>query len=290
MNAARVWLLAIRPATLTAALGPVAVGSALAFSDGFFDVWPALAALLGAVLIQIGTNLFNDWADFAKGADTDERLGPPRAVQRGWLTPRQVLSGAVVSFALAIAVGGYLVWHAGWPLVVIGLLSVICGVLYTGGPAPLAYTGLGDPFVMAFFGVVAVCGTYFVQAMSLTPAVVVASLAVGALATAILVVNNLRDRDTDRLASKRTLVVRFGERFGRVEYVALLLFAYAVPVIALLMGGSYGWLLPLPTLPLALRRIRRVTTMDGAALNAELAATAQLGLVFNLLLATGVML
>jgi 1,4-dihydroxy-2-naphthoate octaprenyltransferase len=283
------WLKTIRPATLTAALGPVAVGSALAYRDDAFDAWPALAALAGAVMIQIGTNLFNDWADFDKGADTDARLGPPRAMQRGWLSARQILTGAVLSFGAAIAIGAYLVAHAGWPLIVVGLLSVLCGVLYTGGPAPLAYTGLGDPFVLAFFGVVAVSGTYFVQVKTLTADVLLASIAVGALATAILVVNNLRDRHTDRTAGKRTLVVRFGERFGRIEYVALVAGAYLLPLLALARGGGAGWLLPLVTLPLAIHRIRRVRKLDGAALNHELAATAQLGLVFNLLLATGVM-
>jgi len=294
MSAAlKVWLAAIRPATLTAALGPVVVGSALAASDGVFDALPAVAALLGALFIQIGTNLFNDWADFEKGADTDDRLGPPRAVQRGWLSARQVLVGSFVSFALAVAVGVFLVLHAGWPLVVVGLVSIVCGLLYTGGPAPLAYTGLGDPFVLTFFGVVAVCGTYFVQALTLTPAVVAASLSVGALATAILVVNNLRDRDTDARAGKRTLVVRFGERFGRLEYGLLIGLAYVVPIAAYLLAperASWGWLLPLATLPLALHRVRKVGATDGAALNTELAATAQLGLLFNLLLATGVML
>ncbi len=290
MTRARAWLAAIRPATLTAAIGPVAVGSALAAADGAFDVLPAAAALAGALLIQIGTNLFNDYADFVKGADTAARLGPPRAVQRGWLTARQVLGGAMGCFALAVIVGLYLVVHAGWPLVVVGALSVACGFAYTGGPAPLAYTGLGDPFVLAFFGVVAVAGTYFVQALTLTPAVIVSGVAVGAVATAILVVNNLRDRHTDRVAGKRTLVVRFGERFGRIEYVVLLAMAYAVPVALLTAGASAGWLLPLLSLPLAARRVRRVLALDGAALNAELAATAQLGLAFNLLLATGVLL
>ena len=284
------WLAAIRPATLTAALGPVAVGTGLAAADGKLDVLPALAALVGAMLIQIGTNLFNDWADFEKGADTEERLGPARAVQRGWLSGRQVLSGAIMSFALAIAVGIYLVVHAGPWLVAIGLVSVLCGFAYTGGPAPLAYTGMGDIFVLGFFGVVAVSGTYFVQALTLTPHVVIASLAVGALATAILVVNNLRDRHTDARAGKRTLVVRFGERFGRGEYITLVAAAYAVPLSMFALTGQTGWLLPLLSVPLAVHRVRQMLRTDGRALNAELGATAQLGLLFNGLLAAGVLL
>jgi 1,4-dihydroxy-2-naphthoate octaprenyltransferase len=167
-----VWLAAIRPATLTAALGPVAVGTALAAAVGKQHLGAAAAALLGAVFIQIGTNLFNDYADFEKGADTDERVGPARATQRGWLRPGQVLRGSIVSFALAALAGVYLIQLAGLPVVWIGIASVASGILYTGGPAPLAYRGLGDLFVLLFFGVVAVCGTYFVQASSLEPAVV----------------------------------------------------------------------------------------------------------------------
>ncbi len=286
-----IWLAAIRPATLTAGVAPVLVGTALAFSDGVFHPWPALAALAGALLIQIGTNLFNDYADFEKGADTEERIGPARAVQKGWLTAHQVAAASAVAFAAAVAVGVYLVMVAGWPIVVLGLASVACGVLYTGGPRPLGYVGLGDVFVLAFFGVAAVCGTYYVQALTVSAAAVLCSLAVGALATAILVVNNLRDRFTDAKAGKRTLAVRFGARFARAEYVVLVAGAYAAVVAGWASGiGGAGWLLALLSAPLAVAEVRGVLASDGPALNAHLGGTARLGIVFGGLLALGAVL
>lgn len=291
---AGIWWQAIRPATLTAAFGPVAVGTALAHHDGRLAPLSALAALLGAVFIQIGTNLYNDYADFEKGADTDARVGPARAVQKGWLTSGQVLVGTVVSFLLAAAFGLYLVLTAGWPILVLGLVSIACGVLYTGGPAPLAYVGLGDLFVMAFFGVAAVCGTYFVQAGNISPEAWLTSLAVGSHATAILVVNNLRDRHTDREAGKRTLVVRFGERFGRGEYALTVVAPYLLVLGLFVRDGatlaSAGWLAPIVTLPLAIGGLRRVMKRDGHDLNPELGATGRLGLLFCLALAIGVSL
>ena len=214
-SASKVWLAAIRPATLTAAVGPVAVGTGLAAADHQFSAAPALAALVGAMLIQVATNLHNDYEDFVRGADTDDRLGAPRATQRGWLNARQIITAAIAAAILAVLVGIYLVWVAGWPIVAIGLGSLLCGFAYTGGPAPLGYLGLGDLFVFIFFGVVAVTGSYYVQALTVTSSVLIASTGVGALATAILVVNNLRDRHTDKGAGKRTLAVRLGQRFGR---------------------------------------------------------------------------
>ncbi len=289
-----IWWQAIRPATLTAAFGPVAVGTALAHRDGKLAPLAALAAVLGAVFIQIGTNLFNDYADFEKGADTEERVGPARAVQKGWLTSRQVLIGTVVSFVLAASFGMYLVLTAGWPILALGLVSIACGVLYTGGPAPLAYVGLGDVFVMAFFGVAAVCGTYFVQAGTVSTEAWLTSLAVGSHATAILVVNNLRDRHTDARAGKRTLVVRFGERFGRSEYLVSVVAPYLLVLGLFVRDGAglsaAGWLAPLITLPLALGGLRRVAAKDGPALNPELGATGRLGLLFSIALAVGVSL
>ncbi|HHH30993.1 MAG TPA: 1,4-dihydroxy-2-naphthoate polyprenyltransferase, partial [Polyangiaceae bacterium] len=282
------WVQAIRPATLTAALGPVAVGTGLAIADGAFDASVALAALLGATFIQIGTNLYNDYADFMKGADTDERLGPARAVQRGWLGPRAVKVGALLAFAVASLFGAYLIHVAGWPILVIGVLSLVSGVLYTGGPAPLAYTGLGDLFVLAFFGLAAVGGTYYAQAKTIVPEALAGGVAVGLLATAILVVNNLRDRHTDHKAGKRTLVVRFGEAFGRREYVGCIVGAYVtagVVTVATVLRGepSWGWLAPLLSMPLAVVETRRVMAADGAALNPRLGGTARLGLIYALL-------
>ena len=287
----RVWFVAARPATLTAAVGPVAVGTALAAADGVFQSLPAALALLGALLIQLGTNFFNDYADFLKGADTQERIGPARVTQKGWLTPRAVLSGAIVTFGLAMGCGVYLVVVGGWPVVAIGLTSIACGVLYTGGPRPLGYLGLGDLFVLVFFGIVAVCGTYYVQALTLSAHVIWASIPIGALATAILVVNNLRDRETDVKAHKRTLVVRFGERFGRLEYVVLIVAAYAIPVAMWAAGSvSDGWLLPVLSLPMAAFCVRDVARLDGTSLNPILGSTARLGLLYSLLLAGGIVL
>jgi 1,4-dihydroxy-2-naphthoate octaprenyltransferase len=279
----KAWISAIRPATLTAAVGPVLVGAALAHGDGALHLPAAVAALLGAVLIQIGTNLVNDLADFHRGADDSDRLGPPRAVQRGWLTERAVAWGAFVAFAGATVVGAYLVYLGGWPIAALGIASVAAGVAYTAGPWPLAYHGLGDLFVLAFFGVAAVCGTYYVQTGVVTRGAMAAGLAVGALATAILVVNNLRDRHTDARVGKRTLAVRFGGRFARIEYAVLLGVAYGISAAA-------GWLAPLLSLPWAVLQVREVGAADGADLNPHLGRTAKLGLVFCTLLALGVVL
>ena len=234
----RAWILAARPATLTAAFAPVAVGTACAWHVNAFRWDAALAALIGAFLIQIATNFANDLYDFQKGADTEERLGPVRAAQAGLLTVGQLRRGIVVTFAFALGVGMYLTWVAGPVVVVIGLSSIAAGLAYTGGPFPLAYNGLGDVFVMAFFGFVAVCGTAFVQALYVPEVAWLASVPIGALATAILAVNNVRDFEGDARAGKRTLVVRFGRRGGVYEYVFLLSVAYGTPLVMLLLGRS----------------------------------------------------
>ena len=291
-GSARAWILAARPATLSAAVVPVAVGTACAIAHAGFRAGPALAALLGAVLIQIGTNFANDVFDYEQGADTAERLGPTRATQAGLLTPRQMRAGMAWAFGLATAAGAYLAWVAGWPVVAIGVASVLSGIAYTGGPYPLGYHGLGDLFVMIFFGFVAVCGTAFVQLGHVPALGWWASVPVGALATAILVVNNVRDRDTDVRAGKRTLAVRLGRGAGVAEYVLLVLAAYATPVI-LAATGLAGWaaLLPLATAPLAVAQVRvMLTTTDGPALNACLARTAQTMLAFGLLFSVGLAL
>ncbi len=284
----RACLLAIRPRTLVAGAVPVAVGTAVAFADGAARAWPALAALLGALLIQVGTNLTNDYYDFVRGADTSERVGPPRVTQLGLLPPRAVLAAGIGCFAAAVVVGSYLVAVAGWPIVVIGLVSVLAGWAYTGGPYPLGYHGLGDVFVFAFFGLVAVAGTYYVQALDVSAAAVIAAFPVGALGTALLVVNNLRDARTDAKAGKRTLVVRFGERFARAEYIALLAVAFATPV-ALWLSGLAGRAVCAAylALPAAVAPLRRVMTESGASLNLALAGTARLELVFGALFAIG---
>jgi 1,4-dihydroxy-2-naphthoate octaprenyltransferase len=282
------WILASRPQTLTAALVPVLVGTAVAQASGGLRVGPALAALFGAFMIQIATNFANDVFDAEKGADTHERLGPTRAVQSGLLTNRQVRVGMLVTIALAVVAGLYLTAQGGYPIVIIGVLSVLSGVAYTGGPFPLGYNGLGDVFVMIFFGFVAVCGTAYVQLGSVPPLAWLASIPVGAIATAVLVVNNVRDRSTDVKAGKRTLAVRFGRRFGVIEYVLLFVVAYAAPVVALLKFHRSPWvLLPMVTLPLAARLARTLATTEGAPLNACLASTAKLLLLYGVLFSAG---
>lgn len=285
------WVLACRPATLAAGFVPVLVGTACATAVGSFKAGPAMVALLGALLIQIGTNLANDLFDFEKGADTEERLGPTRAVAAGLLSRRAVRVGAFVSFALATACGVYLTAVAGPVIVVIGVTAILSGVAYTAGPYPLAYVGLGDVFVMAFFGFVAVAGTAYVQ-VGYVPAIAWwAGGVVGALATAILAVNNLRDRHTDRKARKRTVAVRFGRRFAIAEYFVLMSIAYATPVGMWLVGGfGRAALLPLATLPLGIGLAREVVRNEGRALNGTLVGTARLLLAHGVLTASGIAL
>ena len=286
------WILAARPATLTAAFVPVAVGTACAFAMGGLRWGPALAALAGAVWIQIGTNFANDVFDAEKGADTDDRLGPTRAVASGLISPKAMRAAMVLAFTLASLCGVYLTWVAGWPVIAIGVASVLSGIAYTGGPYPLGYHGLGDVFVLVFFGFVAVLGTVYVQTLELSTLAWLASIPVGALATAILVVNNLRDMHTDVRAGKRTLAVRFGRRAAIAEYGVLLAAAYAVPL--LLRYGVFGArrgtliLLPLLSLPSAVWLLRCVADREGRPLNATLAHTAQLLLLFGALLAVGI--
>lgn len=287
----RAWVLAARPATLTAAFAPVAVGTACAWRVNAFRWDAALAALFGAFLIQIATNFANDMYDFQKGADTKERLGPVRAAQAGLLTVAQLRRGIVSTFALALVVGLYLTWVAGPAVVVIGLSSIAAGLAYTGGPFPLAYNGLGDLFVMLFFGFVAVCGTAFVQALYVPEIAWLASVPIGALATAILAVNNVRDFEGDATAGKRTVVVRFGRQGGVREYALLLLIAYATPIVMLVLGSTSAWVcLPLLTVPWGLQLSRSVSRDKGTALNRTLAGTAKLLSVYGILFAIGIAL
>jgi 1,4-dihydroxy-2-naphthoate polyprenyltransferase len=286
----RAWITAVRPATLPAAVGPIALGTALAVRDGRGDLGVAAVCLACAMALQIGCNLHNDAADAARGADGPDRLGPPRATARGWLSAGAVRGGATLAFAVAVATGLFLVLHAGPWLLVLGLLSVVAALGYTGGPAPLGYLGLGELLVLVFFGLVAVGGSYFAQAGTLGALPLLAAGAAGSLAAAILVVNNLRDRDGDRRAGKRTLVVRFGAGFGRALHTALVVAPYAAVTVAAALTGRLGWLVPLVSAPLAVRTILRLRRLDGAALNAELGGNARLALAFDLLLAAGVLL
>jgi 1,4-dihydroxy-2-naphthoate octaprenyltransferase len=278
----QVWWLAARPKTLPAAATPVLVGSACAAATGGFDVPVALAALLTSLLLQIAANFANDVFDFEKGADTAERLGPTRAVQAGWVSPRSMRRALWVTLGLAFAVGLYLVSVGGPVLLALGVCCILAAVGYTGGPYPLGYHGLGDICVFVFFGLVAVAGTAYVLLGQVPPLAWLASLPIGCLTTNILVVNNVRDVETDTAAGKRTLVVRFGRDFGVLEYRVLLAVAYAVPVYLALRGPVGPWaLLPWLTAPLALRLARRLERERGPALNPMLGQTARLLFLFG---------
>jgi 1,4-dihydroxy-2-naphthoate octaprenyltransferase len=287
----RVWVLAARIPTLPAAVVPVLVGSAVAWTAGQFRPWPFVAALVASLLIQIGTNLANDYFDFRKGADTAERLGPVRVTQSGLVRPQTVRTATIVTFGLAALIGIYLSVVGGLPILVVGLLSIAAGVLYTGGPYPLAYHGLGDLTVFIFFGLVAVIGTAYLHTGEVTTFAIVSALPVAALVTAILVVNNLRDIATDRAAKKRTLAVRLGPGGTRAEYLLLLSIAYLVPLASwLLLDIPRGFWLPWLTLPLAIHLMRVVLRHEGRPLNAALAGTGRLHLAFGILWAIGIVL
>jgi len=284
-----VWLLAARPKTLWAGIAPVIMGTAIAYDAGYFHALSALCALLGSLFIQVGTNYANDYFDFVKGTDTAERIGPTRATQAGLVSPGQMLCATVIVFALAVVTGLYLVYRGGWPILTIGAVSIACGVLYTGGPYPLGYAGLGDLFVLVFFGPVAVGGTYYVQAQHLTPIPLIAGLAAGLFSVALLTVNNLRDVEGDRKAGKRTLAVRFGVRFAQAEYVAaLVVAALVVPVYLSWVTQAHRLVLAsCLTLVAAGPSLWAVFRVTGPALNAALASTGKLLLLFSLLFSIG---
>jgi 1,4-dihydroxy-2-naphthoate octaprenyltransferase len=285
------WWLAIRPRTLPAAVGPVLVGLGVAIGEGVFLPLPALAALAVALLLQVASNLANDLFDFRSGVDTADRVGPPRAAALGLLRQRELAAGIAVVVGLAGLVGLYLVSVGGWPILVAGALALVSAVAYTGGPWPYGYRGLGEVFVFVFFGPVAVAGTTWLQTLTLEPLALVACVPVGALITAILVVNNLRDIVQDRRAGKLTLAVRLGERGAVAEYGLLLAVAYLTPIPLLLSGNGMALLLPLFCAPLALPLLRVVRAGgDPRRLNAVLAGTARLSLVFAALLALGLAL
>ncbi len=285
------WLLAIRPKTLPAAASPVIVGTVLAYLDDQFALLPALAALLCALLLQIGSNLANDVYDYQRGADQGRRLGPTRVTQSGMLTVAQVKKGMAVIFGLSALIGLYLIFHAGWVILLIGVAAILSAIAYTGGPFPLGYYGLGDLFVFIFFGLAATAGTYYVQAGAVSLLAWYLSVAMGLLTVSILVVNNLRDIEPDRLVGKRTLAVRLGVRGTRLEYVVCVAGAYLILALAWLqgqmpLGGGVAFL----SLPLALGRFREVYTQKGRALNKTLARTGQMEFVYALLFALGMIL
>jgi 1,4-dihydroxy-2-naphthoate octaprenyltransferase len=274
-----VWWMAARPRTLSAAISPVLVGTAIAHRVGGVRPLAALLALLSSLFIQIGTNFANDYSDFKHGADAN-RVGPTRVTQSGLVAPRTVKLAAWTAFGISGLLGLALATLAGWPILAIGVISVAAGWLYTGGPWPLGYHGLGDLFVLVFFGFIATCGTVYAQALFVPREAWLAGAAVGSLATAILVVNNLRDRLTDAKVGKNTLAVKLGPTATRVEYVVLLLAAFVLAPLA----GTW-W--PLLALPAALPAVRTVMARDGAALNPGLGETARLQILFSILLAAG---
>lgn len=284
MTRFRVWWLAIRPKTLSLAFSPVLVGNSLAHADqGSLQWGVAAVTLAAALLIQIGTNLYNDAADHELGTDGADRLGPRRATAQGWLTGAQVKRGAAVSFGAAFLLGIYLAGVGGWPIVALGLASLTAGFAYTGGAKPIAYSALGELFVFLFFGVFAVTGSHYLQTLTLSSTAAVAGAALGLLAAAVLLVNNYRDLDSDRRAGKLTLCHRLGRERARWFYTLLLL----APFLLLLHSATPPWLL-LPALPFALLLTQRFhRAPPGAGLNSLLAATAQFQLAYSVLLSIG---
>jgi 1,4-dihydroxy-2-naphthoate octaprenyltransferase len=293
LSTLRLWLVAARPRTLPAAIAPVLVGTSLAAAEADeFHALRFVAALLGSVFIQIGTNLSNDYSDARRGADTEDRLGPVRVTAGGLIPPKRVLVGTYVAFAVAVAAGAYLAAVAGWELLAVGAASILAGVLYPGGPRPYGYEGLGELFVFLFFGVVAVVGSYFVQTEELVWEAFALSIPVGLLAAAILVVNNIRDIETDRRAGKRTLAVRLGRKRARRLWLAMVVMALAAP-IAVAATGALSWWITMTALSWGLvpplwQKVRERT--DGPSLNAALAETGRLLAVFSVLLSTGLLL
>jgi len=289
----RIWWLAIRPATLTISLAPVLVGASLAWHDTGRILWiPFILAGVAALLIQIGTNLYNDVGDYERGADRAERLGPPRAVSSGWLAASEVRRSVVLVFAIALGVGALLVWRGGWPILFLGLASIVAGIAYTGGPRPIAYSATGELFVFVFFGLVAVLGTYYLQTFLWTWGGVLSAGMIGALAAAVIVVNNYRDLDNDRQVGKHTFAVRAGRFWSKVEFVVLLGAPYAL-LAALGPITHVGWwlLLPFSSLPMAVWiAVRFLRERPGPGFNRILADTAQLQLIFSCLLAVALLL
>jgi 1,4-dihydroxy-2-naphthoate octaprenyltransferase len=292
MSAVRIWLMAARLRTLPAAIAPVLVGTSLAGFEHSFHPLRFVAALFGAVFIQVGTNLSNDYSDARRGADAEDRLGPVRVTAGGLVPPSQVLVATYVSFGLAVLAGIYLIVVAGWLLLAIGAASILAGVLYTGGPRPYGYAGLGEAFVFLFFGVVAVAGSYYVEVTHLRWEAFALSVPVGLLAAAILIVNNIRDIDSDRRARKRTLAVRLGRERTRIMFATTVYVAYPLALVTWLAGPLRAWVaLPWLSLPLAVALVRIVRTKtDGSSLNGALARSGMLQLCFCVLLSAGLLL
>ena len=285
------WILAVRLKTLPAAISPVILGSALAFHDKIFSYVICIITLLAAVLIQIGTNFANDVFDFYKGADRDDRLGPIRVTQAGLIKPQSMIRAMWYTFSMAIFVGVYLAFVGGWPIVVIGLASILAGIAYTGGPYPLGYHGWGDIFVFIFFGIIAVPGAYYLQAQIVTDISIYMGVITGMLSTAILVVNNLRDVDTDKLSGKKTLAVRFGKKFSKIQYSILVLFPFYLPLcLWWKMDMGLSLLITLFLIPISIHLIIQIFSKTGSELNFTLARTARFLFLFIALLSIGLII
>ena len=284
------WVLASRLKTLTAAISPVLVGVSLAIHDGQFQPFIAFMTLLAAVLIQIGANFANDVYDFLNGSDREDRLGPTRATQSGLIPPEDMKKGMWLVFALAICVGFYLASIGGWPIVWIGLASIASAIAYTGGPYPLGYHGWGDVFVFVFFGIIAVPGTYYLQSGFVSYDSILFGIPLGALSTAILIVNNLRDADTDIKSGKRTLAVRFGKTFVKIEYIIMMMVAFVIPIYILQFWDELSLYIILFLLPISVRLIQSLYNETGISLNSVLVNTAQFLFHFSILLSIGLIL
>ncbi|MBC8256689.1 MAG: 1,4-dihydroxy-2-naphthoate polyprenyltransferase [Candidatus Marinimicrobia bacterium] len=285
------WILAARIKTLPAGISPVLLGTALSYHDGLFHLFIFFMTLLAAGLIQIGANFANDVYDFQKGSDRDDRLGPTRATQSGLITPDKMKQGMWRIFALAIFVGFYLAYIGGWPIVVIGLTSITAGIAYTGGPYPLGYHGWGDLFVFIFFGLIAVPGTYFLQTGYITNYSLLLGVAMGMLSTAILVVNNIRDMDTDIITEKKTLAVRLGKSFSQIEFSILVIIPFIIPLCMWWnTRDNMSLLITLFALPIAINLIIQLNSKTGRKLNNVLAGTARFLFIFTILFSLGLII
>lgn len=291
LSKVQIWLTASRPKTLPAAAAPVIAASALAWHDHYFRPGPAIACLLTALFLQIAANLANDLFDFQRGTDTPDRLGPLRVTQAGLLTPVQVRIGLGVCFAISTLLGLYVAFVSSWYILLVGILAIIAALAYSGGPLPYGYYGLGELGVFIFFGMAAVCGTFYSQAVTLTPAVFMIAGAMGFLSTGILVVNNLRDIDTDKAGGKKTLSVLFGTTFTKREYYVLIFMAYLIPAALWFFFVSYPWVvITYISLPLAYRACNHVSRLTGRELNSVLAETGRLELIYAILLGIGLII
>jgi len=290
-NRFKIWVLACRPKTLPAAVAPVIVGTAIAFKADKLNIIAAIIALICSLLIQIGTNFVNDLYDFLKGTDDENRVGPTRALAAGWISPVQMKMAIYLTFGITFLLGLVLVYNADWVVLLIGVLSILAGYLYTAGPFPLAYNGLGDIFVFVFFGIVATVGTFYVQAIEFSFFAFLASIPIGLLITNILVVNNYRDADEDKKKSKHTLTVLFGKPFTRYQYLSSLVISYLIPIVLwVIFKTSFFILSPLLTIPLAIKLQSEINKYSGVRLNKTLEYTAKLSVLFSFLFSLGIIL